>query len=124
MNAKLSALALTFALLAGCAATGPMGAVVPLAGGEHRSVVNAGDLADANKIFDNDAKLTCGSGGSFPGMSRPGKYVMVSQTAKTKEGKEIQTENKTVQAGIAVGLRYLGLEAKDAVTLETVFKCQ
>jgi hypothetical protein len=57
-------------------------------------------------------------------MSRPGRYVLVSQTAKTKQGQVIEAENKNVAAGIAVGLRCLGLESQDAVALESVFKCQ
>lgn len=116
--------ALSIALLSGCATRSPTGAVIALAGGEHRSVITSTDIAQASKTFDSDAKLTCGGSGGFPGMSKPGKYQVVSQTVKNKEGKEIQADNKNLQAGIAVGLRYLGMDAKDSVTLETVFKCQ
>lgn len=75
------------------------------------------------KTFDHDAKLVCGTPGAVPMLNKDGRYEIVSQTERAKDGKEITTENKNVQAGIAVGLRYLGLEAKDTFELTTVFKC-
>lgn len=109
--------------LAGCATT-PMGAVVPMAGGTHQSVVKAGDKAAASRAMDHDAKLTCGTPGTVPMMNKDGKYIVVSQTEKAKDGKAIEAENKNITAGIAVGLRYIGLESKDTFELTTVFKCQ
>lgn len=111
-------------LLGACATQGPIGAVVPMTGGVHQSVVNAPDRSGALRSFDNDAKLTCGSSSPLPGMARPGRYVVVSQSGKEKTAKEIQAENKNVQAGIAVGLRYLGLEERDSYELTTVFRCE
>ena len=105
--------------LSGCA-TAPRGAVLSLQGGQYQSVVKSSDRASASKVMDGDAKITCG-GGMF---SKGGKYAVISQTIKEKDGKEIRTDNKTTDAGIALGLRYMGLESKDAVELTTVFKCE
>ena len=43
---------------------------------------------------------------------------------KDKDGKEIKSANKNLDAGIAVGLRYFGLDAKDTVQSTTVFRCE
>lgn len=118
------------ALLSACATTGPIGAVLPLEGGRFQSSVNGLDQANALKAFTNDAELTCGGGASAQKMpwqatkpAGPVKYAVVSQTLKSKDGKEIKAENKNLEAGIAVGLRYIGLEAQDKVEVTTVFRC-
>lgn len=55
----------------------------------------------------------------------PAKYAVVSQTMVDKNGKEVKSsDNKMLDAGIAVGLKRLGLEPKDAVEITTVFRCE
>jgi hypothetical protein len=133
ISARLSSgLVLASALLAGCASAPerPRGAVVPMAGGQYQSSVKAPDTTAAMKTFTHDAEVTCTkSDGStrmpWQGKPAPGRYVVVSQTAKTKDGKKIESsDNKMLDAGIAVGLRKLNLEAQDAVEVSTVFKCE
>ena len=123
---------LSLSVLAGCA-TGPerpRGAVVPMEGGRYQSAVKAGDPQAALKTFTQDAELTCTKGGAKSRMPweakpDPGKYAVISQTVKSKDGKEIKpSDNKLVDAGIAVGLRRFGLESKDEVEVMTVFKCE
>jgi hypothetical protein len=119
MNKQLFAGLVCSALLTACASQ--MGAVVPLQGGTHQSVVKATDKPGAIRMFDNDAKLTCGGGGI---MAKAGKYAVISQTAKEKEAAGVKTDNKTVDATIAVGLKYLRLQDSDTYELTTVFKCE
>ena len=118
---------LSLAWLGGCA-TGPIGAVLPLEGGQFQHSVTGGDPQDALKSFTHDAALTCGGGSGKPRMpweaAPAANYVVVSQSIKDKDGKEIKAANKNVEAGIAVGLRYLGLDAKDTVQTTTVFRCK
>lgn len=129
-GAALSAVS-ALALLAGCATTNPrpIGAIVPMEGGSYRSEVKSDSLAQATKAFVHDAELTCGGAEApsrLPWAAKTppvAKYVVVSQTNKTTGGKEIEAENKNVQAGIAAGLRYLRLESKESVEITTVFKC-
>lgn len=130
-SAPLGALALIVGALAGCATPQerPRGAVVPLEGGRYQSSVKAADTQAAMKTFTNDAEITCTKNdGSarmpWQGKPAPGRYVVVSQTAKAKDGKEIKSDNKLLDAGIAVGLRKYGLEAQDAVEVSTIFKCE
>lgn len=117
-------------LLTGCATAPqkPIGAVVPLEGGKYQSAIKAPDQSQALKVFTHDAELTCTKGepprNPFAAKPPAGKYIVLSQTAKDKDGKQIKADNKTVEAGIAVGLRYLGLESKDAVEINTVFRCE
>ena len=53
-----------------------------------------------------------------------GRFVVLSQSMKDKDGKEIKSANKNLDAGIAVGLRYIGLEARDTVQSTTIFRCE
>lgn len=113
------------ALLGGCASSKPIGAVIPMQGGTHQSVVQSMDSTQAMKSFDHDAKLTCGTAGAIPALDKPGNYVVVSQNASAKgPGKIASSDDKRLDAGIAVGMRYLGLEGKESVELTTVFRCQ
>lgn len=133
MSSFLAVLAIT-TLAAGCATQGPprpIGAVLPMAGGTYQSTVKAGDPEQALKTFTHDAEVTCGDGKpparrmpweSAPPPSPP-KFVVVSQSMRDKDGKEIKSGNKMLDAGIAVGLRRFGLEAQDSVTATTVFRC-
>jgi hypothetical protein len=128
---------LTFAALviatlaAGCASPPPrpIGAVLPMAGGIYQSTVKSGDPEQALKTFTHDAEVTCGDGkGSKPAMPWDApppapKFVVVSQTMKDKDGKDIKSGNKMLDAGIAIGLRQFGLESLDSVTATTVFRC-
>ncbi len=123
MNPKLTILALV-AGLGACAAPQPRGAVLPMQGGIYQSVVKGPDQAMANKIFDSDAKLTCGSAGAVRVMDKPGKYVVLSQNGRDKDGKKVEADSKTATAGLTVGLRYLGLESKDSYELTSTFKCE
>jgi hypothetical protein len=128
----LAATALAIATLAaGCASPPPrpIGAVLPMAGGSYQSTVKSSNPEQALKTFTHDAEVTCGDGkGSKPRMPweaapPPPKYVVVSQTMKDKDGKDIKSGNQMLDAGIAVGLRKFGMESKDSVTATTVFRC-
>lgn len=121
---------LCLATLAGCASAPerPHGAVLPLEGGRYQSAIKAADTEAALRTFTHDAEVTCAKTDGKPrmpweGKPAPAKYVVVSQTLKTKDGKEIKSDNKLLDAGIAVGLRRFGLESQDAVEVSTVFKC-
>ena len=126
----LSALALASAL-GGCATSPPRptGAIVPLEGGRYQSSVQGLDGSQALKTFTRDAEITCAKPEQSARMPwdakpAPARYVVLSQVSKTKDGKEIKSDNKNLDAGIAVGLRYVGLEAKDSVEVVTVFRCE
>ncbi|KNZ32627.1 MAG: hypothetical protein AD742_10385 [Methylibium sp. NZG] len=130
-STKLIAVLTVATLAAGCASTPerPRGAIVPLEGGRYQSAVKSADVQAGLKTFTSDAELTCTKGGSKSRMPweakpEPGKYAVISQTVKGKDGKEIKSDNKLVDAGIAVGLRKFGLESKDEVEVMTVFKCE
>ncbi len=117
--------------ISGCAtpAPRPFGAVLPMEGGRYQSAIKSSDTAQALKHFTRDAEITCAKGATGTRMPwdakpAPAKYVVVSQTMKEKGGKEIKSDNKMLDAGIAVGLRHLGLEAQDAVEVTTLFKCE
>ncbi len=135
MHSRASAMltaAMTLALAAGCATAPPRprGAIVPMEGGRYQSAVKAGDQQAALKTFTHDAEVTCTKGETkqrmpWEAQPAPAKYAVISQTVKDKEGKEIKSsDNKMLDAGIAVGLRRFGLESKDAVEVTTVFKCE
>jgi len=116
--------------LCGCASAPPrpIGAVAPMVGGGFQSTVSGPDKASASKTFTHDADVTCRKGpppSSLPWAAapEPGRFTLVSQTAKDKEGKKIKSDDSKLDAGIAVGLRYMGLESKDSVELVSVFKC-
>lgn len=124
---SLAALGLT---LAGCAtAPSHIGAVVPMEGGRYQSSITGGDPASAMKAFTHDAIITCDK---TPQKTRmpwesappPPKYVVLSQVMTDKDGKQIKSDSKNLDAGIAVGLRYLGLESKDSVRATTIFRCE
>jgi major membrane immunogen (membrane-anchored lipoprotein) len=120
------ALALTAAvLLAGCASRAQLiGVVTPMADGQLQSVVKAADKTTALRHFDNDAKLHCGKRGFIAAMDTKGKYVVVSQDVKEKSGKIGSSGDARIDAGIAVGIRRLGLERDDQVEVTTMFKCE
>jgi hypothetical protein len=131
MNIHLTLLA-TAAVIAGCATPPPTpsGAIVPMGGGIFKSSIKSSDASMALKTFTNDAEITCSTGGKpspLPWVAKPPppKYAVISQNAVDKSGKEIKSsDNKKLDAGIAVGLRYIGLESKEAVEITTVFKCE
>lgn len=121
----------TLLALTGCATPPerPRGAVVPMEGGRYQSAVKAADTESGLRTFTRDAEITCAKPDGrtrmpWEAQPAPAKYVVVSQTLKTKDGKEIKSENKLLDAGIAVGLRRFGLEAQDAVEVSTIFKCE
>lgn len=122
---------LCLATLVGCASAPqrPQGAVVPLEGGRYQSAIKAPDTATALRTFTNDAEITCTKSDGkarmpWEGKPAPGRYVVVSQSLKSKDGKDIKSDNKLLDAGIAVGLRRFGLEGQDAVEVSTIFKCE
>jgi hypothetical protein len=127
--ARAAIVSATAFAIAGCATPPPRpsGAIVPMAGGQYRSAVKSADIERALRTFTNDAEITCGKppAGNMPwDKFTPGKYEVISQTTKDKDGKEIKSDNKMLDAGIAVGLRRLGLESQDAVEVNTIFKCK
>lgn len=101
-----------------------VGVVTPLAGGQLQSVVKATDKTTAMRHFDNDAKIHCGKRGVVAAMDTPGKYVVVSQEVKEKSGQIASSGDGRLDAGIAVGIRHLGLERADQVEVTTMFKCE
>jgi hypothetical protein len=120
------------ATLSGCASAPPTpsGAILPMEGGRYQSTVRSSEEADAQRIAMRDAEITCNKTPPkaympWEAKPAPAKFMVVSQTTKNKEGKEIKSsDNKMMDAGIAVGLRKLGLEAKDSITVTTIFKCE
>jgi hypothetical protein len=118
------AAALVLALTA--CASGPRlsGAVTPQAGGQLQSVVKGSDRTSALRNFDNDAKSYCGKPGAIPALATPGKYVVVSQNVVDKKADKISSGDGKLDAGIAVGVRYLGMEKQDSVEVITIFKCE
>ena len=133
-NASLSLITLLLAAttLAGCASPPPrpQGAVVPMGGGSFKSSIKSSDASGGLRTFTRDAEITCAKGDApspLPWVAKPppAKYAVLSQTVADKNGKEVKSsDNKMMDAGIAVGLKRLGLEAQDAVEITTVFKCE
>ncbi len=129
--ARLCGLA-AIALSTGCATAPerPRGAVVPMEGGRYQSVVKSSDPQAALKTFTRDAEITCTKTPTTTRMPweakpAPAKYAVLSQSVKTKEGREISsTDNKMADAGIQLAMRRYGMEAKDEVQATTVFKCE
>ena len=121
-------IASALALLSGCAAPGPAGAVLPLEGGRYQHSITGFDPEQALKALAADAGRTCSKDPQkklMPWETAPaGRFVVLSQSMKDKDGKEIKSANKNLDAGIAVGLRYFGLDAKDTVQSTTVFRCE
>jgi type IV pilus biogenesis protein CpaD/CtpE len=118
------ALALATALLAACASRPQMvGVVTPMASGQLQSVVKATDRTTALRYFDNDAKIHCGKRGAIAAMDTKGKYLVLSQDFKEKSGQIASSGDGRLDAGIAVGIRRLGLERDDQVEVATMFKC-
>jgi type IV pilus biogenesis protein CpaD/CtpE len=111
----------TIALLSACATPPrePVGAIVPMAGGQIQSVVKAEDKAVVLKIFDQDAKLTC----ERRNPAKAGRYAVVSQTVEEKSG-AMKAENKNVEVAANLALRYLRLDRGDNFTATTVFTCE
>ncbi len=130
MNIRLTVLA-TAVVVAGCATPPPRptGAIVPMGGGTFKSSIRSPDTSIGLRTFTNDAEITCSKGekpSPLPWVAKPPppKYTVISQTTADKSGKEIKSsDNKMLDVGVAVGLRHLGLEAKEAVEITTVFKC-
>jgi hypothetical protein len=123
----------TIVALAGCATPPPRpsGAITPLEGGKYQSNIKRESAEGAYKTFANDAEITCDK--TPPGKTympweskpAPAKYTVISQKAVDKNAKEVKSsDNKMLDAGIAVGLKRFGLEGKDAVELTTIFKCE
>ena len=127
----LITLLLAATALVGCASAPPrpIGAVVPMEGGRFQSSTKGPDQERAMKTFTHAAEVTCGKHDGSPRMPwqakpAPAKYVVVSQNTKAKDGKQIKSDNKMLDAGIAVGLRQAGLEAQDSFEVTTIFKCE
>lgn len=123
-----AATTLSLTLLSGCATPGPAGAVLPLEGGRYQHSISGYDPEQALKGLAADAGRTCAKEPQkklMPWETAPtGRFVVLSQSMKDKDGKEIKSANKNLDAGIAVGLRYFGLDAKDTVQSTTVFRCE
>jgi type IV pilus biogenesis protein CpaD/CtpE len=112
-------------LLTACASRPQLqGAITPMAGGQLQSVVKAADKTTAMRHFDNDAKIHCGKRGVIAAMDTKGKYVVVTQEVKEKSGQVASSGDSRIDAGIAVGIRHLGLERSDQVEVTTMFKCE
>lgn len=119
-----AALAATL-LVAACASRPQLiGVVTPMVGGPSQSVVKATDKTTAMRHFDHDARIHCGKRGVIAAMDKAGKYVVVSQDVKEKSGQIAGSGDARIDAGIAVGIRHLGLERADQVEVTTVFSCQ
>lgn len=126
------ALALSLTILAGCASPPPRpnGAILPLEGGRYQSNVKRENAEAAVKTFTHDAEITCAKPETKTRMPweaapPPAKYVVLSQKMVDKNAKEVKSsDNKMLDAGIAVGLKRFGLEGRDAVEITTIFKCE
>lgn len=122
------AITASMCLLSGCATPGPAGAVLPLEGGRYQHSISGLDPEQALKGLAADAGRTCAKEPQkklMPWETAPvGRFVVLSQSMKDKDGKEIKSANKNLDAGIAVGLRYFGLDAKDTVQSTTIFRCE
>jgi len=119
------ALTASFVLLTACASRPQMaGVVTPMAGGQLQSVVKAADKTTAMRYFDGDAKIHCGTRGVIAAMDKAGRYVVVSQEVKEKSGQIASSGDSRIDAGIAVGIRHLGLERSDQVEVTTMFRCE
>jgi hypothetical protein len=57
-------------------------------------------------------------------MDTKGKYVVLTQEVKEKSGQIASSGDGRLDAGIAVGIRHLGLERSDQVEVTTKFKCE
>jgi hypothetical protein len=122
----------TIMALAGCASPPPRpdGAILPLEGGRYQSNVKRGNAEAAVKTFTRDAEITCAKPETKTRMPweaapPPAKYAVISQKMVDKNAKEVKSsDNKMLDAGIAVGLKRFGLEGQDAVEITTIFKCE
>lgn len=107
----------------------PTGAIVPMQGGQFRSEIAGMDAQQALSTFVRDAEITCRKGDDsavrmpWTPAPPPPKYTVISQDIRTKDGQQIKSDHKMLDAGIAVGLRRLGLEDKGSVQVTTMFRC-
>jgi hypothetical protein len=128
---KLTSLAAIVAL-AGCATAPerPGGAILPLEGGRYQSNIKRANAEAAISTFTRDAEITCKKPETKTRMPwesapLPAKYAVISQKMVDKNAKEVKSsDNKMLDAGIAVGLKRFGLEGQDAVEITTIFKCE
>jgi len=127
-----SGITIVVLVISGCASAParPVGAVLPLENGRFQHSIKGMDEPGALKTLAHDAEITCNKTPAGPRMPwqappPPAKYVVVSQSIKNKDGKQIKSsDNKALDAGIAVGLRKFGLEGQDSVEVTTIFKCE
>jgi hypothetical protein len=118
--------------LAGCATAPerPGGAILPLEGGRYQSNIKRANAEAAISTFTRDAEITCKKPETKTRMPweaapPPAKYAVISQKMVDKNAKEVKSsDNKMLDAGIAVGLKRFGLEGQDAVEITTIFKCE
>lgn len=94
-----------------------MGAVTPLADGTYKSFVKAQDEAAAMKMLANDGNATCDRDGKK-------RFIVVSQENSKKDAPEVKTENKFLDAAVALSTAGRGLRNEARFESATVFKCQ
>jgi hypothetical protein len=131
-NMAMLPAALSLSILAGCATAPerPGGAILPLEGGRYQSNIKRANAEAAISTFTRDAEITCKKPETKTRMPweaapPPAKYAVISQKMVDKNAKEVKSsDNKMLDAGIAVGLKRFGLEGQDAVEITTIFKCE
>jgi hypothetical protein len=94
-----------------------MGAVTPLADGNFKSFVKVQDEAGAMKMLTNDGNATCDRDGKK-------RFVVVSQENAKKDAPEVKTENKFLDAAVALSSAGKGLRNEASFESATIFKCQ
>jgi hypothetical protein len=112
-------LACTCLALAACATKKVqlMGAVTPLADGTYKSFVKAQDEATAMKMLTNDGNATCDHDGRK-------RFVVVSQENTKKDAPDAKTDNKFIDAAVALSTAGKGLRNEASFESATIFKCQ
>lgn len=94
-----------------------MGAVTPMADGNYKWFAKAQDESAAMKMLTHDGNATC---------ERDGKkrFVVVSQENSKKDAPDVKTENKFLDAAVALSTVGKGLRGEASFESATVFRCQ
>jgi hypothetical protein len=94
-----------------------MGAVTPLADGSYKSFVKAQDEAAAMKILTHDGNAICERDGRT-------RFVVVSQENSKKDAPDVKTDNKFLDAAVALSSAGRGLRNEASFESATIFRCQ
>ncbi len=120
MNKKTQFLLVCFCLALTACATKKvqlMGAVTPLADGSYKSFVKARDEPEAMKILASDGNAICERDGRK-------RFVVVSQENSKKDAPDVKTDNKFLDAAVALSSAGKGLRNEASFESATIFRCQ